>query len=167
MKKSAPKTRMIHFVILQLIRKNDRIPAPRLRRLVEMLPKNLKEAFGFEISAIGFQEILRQLQAAQFILLNYVANYNEISLTPAGAEYLSQASQLLSSLISPLVSLNTASNIISPSKTAEPFSLSDFETHVTQIVTSKIHIILDHPYEESYQIKEMVKEITELLPEYE
>jgi len=166
MKKSAPKTRMIHFVLLQLIRKNDRIPAPRLRRLFDLLPKDLKETFGFEISAIGLQEILRQLQMAQFIQLNYVANYNEISLTKAGMEYLNQANQLLSSLLQPISSKSSASNATTNAKPAEPFSISDFETHVSMIVKNNVHQILERPYDEVQLIKTMVKEISELLPDF-
>ena len=65
-------------MLLQLIQQNKSIPAPKLWRLIDKIPDTIKTGFDLELSLPNYREILRQLQDAGYILLDYIANFNEI-----------------------------------------------------------------------------------------
>ena len=161
-KNSLPKTRLIHLVLLQLIQQNKSIPAPKLWRLIDKIPDTIKTGFDLELSLPNYREILRQLQDAGYILLDYIANFNEITLTKTGKLYLDQSQQLFSSLFQ-----SGGSKTSNPkSKVKDVFSIREFEDHATHIISGKIHYLLENPHEETQCIKQMVKEISELLPDF-
>jgi len=76
--------------------------------------------------------------------------------------YLEQSQQLFSSLFQ-----SGGSKTSNPkSKVKDVFSIREFEDHATHIISGKIHYLLENPHEETQWIKQMVKEISELLPDF-
>ena len=74
--------------------------------------------------------------------------------------YLEQSQQLFSSLFQ-----SGGSKTSNPkSKVKDVFSIREFETQVTKIVSEKIAYIFENPHEETQCIKQLAKEISELLP---
>jgi hypothetical protein len=87
--------RLLHLILLSIVQRHPNFPSPKIFSYFLTIDTKLQKKFGFSLDKSGYQRLIRSLEHAKLIVVDYVANYYELKITPVGEQFLSSASKLI------------------------------------------------------------------------